>query len=138
MTVKAFLARHVTTAQTMIGMCNDAIERADLPAHKKYAIREAAAGLGAGAIHALQLAKKVKTRDFQKSDLKKVAIGSVAVIASVLLSGCASADVPAVLSNLEMCSRHYTGTVNGGVGASFTGAVEIDCQPQVPPPAPVQ
>jgi hypothetical protein len=56
----------------------------------------------------------------------------------LILAGCSGcASMPgagaAVLKNLEGCERHYSGVVTAGLGAGFSGSVEIRCAPAVPP-----
>jgi hypothetical protein len=47
----------------------------------------------------------------------------------LLLSGCATAQVDHVLSNLDRdCTRHYAGAV-GGVLAQATVTFQNDCKP---------
>ena len=58
----------------------------------------------------------------------------LAASSAVLLTGCNATVQNHILDNLEGCTRHYDGAVNGSfTGAGFTGTVKVDCTPQTPP-----
>lgn len=56
-------------------------------------------------------------------------VSAVALLLAAGLGGCGSLGTlgPQVLDNLQGCERHYNGAVSAGLGAGFTGTVQIDC-----------
>lgn len=60
---------------------------------------------------------------------------SVLAAAAVALTGCGTIKAltsEPVLNNLQDCERHYNGVVTAGLGAGFSGSVQIHCPAPVP------
>lgn len=64
---------------------------------------------------------------------------AVLAAAAVALTGCGALGErffsEPVLTNLQGCERNYSGVVSAGLGAGFSGSVQIHCPAPVPAPA---
>ncbi len=69
--------------------------------------------------------------------MRKLVAFAALSIAALPLAGCNTVTQGHILDNLQGCTRHYDGAVNGSLtGAGFTGTIKVDCDPKGGPAVP--